>query len=65
MKTDSFALRHLGPRENEITKMLATIGVDSIEQLIHNTIPSHIQLEKALDLPAPMSEFDLVHISKA
>ncbi len=58
MKTDSFALRHLGPRENEITKMLATIGVDSIEQLIHNTIPSHIQLEKALDLPAPMSEFE-------
>ncbi len=58
MKTDSFALRHLGPRENEINQMLSTIGVDSLEQLINNTIPSHIQLEKALDLPEPMSEFE-------
>jgi len=58
MRTDSFALRHLGPRENEVNEMLSAIGVDSLQQLIYNTIPTHIQLKKPLDLPEPMSEFE-------
>tara|TARA_R110002073_G_scaffold40547_5_gene115044 strand:+ start:146316 stop:149168 length:2853 start_codon:yes stop_codon:yes gene_type:complete len=58
MKTDSFALRHLGPRENEIKEMLSTIGVDSLKELIDNTIPSDIFLEKPLDLPEAMSEYE-------
>jgi glycine dehydrogenase len=58
MKTDSFALRHLGPRENEVNEMLAAIGVDSLDQLVDNTIPTHIRLEKGLDLPEPMSEYE-------
>ena len=39
MKTDSFALRHLGPRENDLPKMLDTIGVETLDQLIFETIP--------------------------
>jgi len=58
MRTDSFELRHLGPRENEVTEMLSSIGVDSLDELIYNTIPSHIQLSNPLDLPAPMSEYE-------
>ena len=58
MKTDSFALRHLGPRPKEVKEMLKTIGVESLEKLISNTIPSHIKLENSLDLPEPMSEFE-------
>ena len=58
MKTDSFALRHLGPRENEVIEMLSAIGVDSLQELIYNTIPTHIQLDKPLALPEPMSEFE-------
>jgi glycine dehydrogenase len=34
MKTDSFALRHLGPRDQDLPKMLETIGVESLDQLI-------------------------------
>jgi glycine dehydrogenase len=30
MKTDSFALRHLGPRDQDLPKMLETIGVESL-----------------------------------
>jgi glycine cleavage system pyridoxal-binding protein P len=37
MKTDSFALRHLGPRKT-IYQMLETIGVETLDQLIE-TIP--------------------------
>lgn len=58
MKTDSFVLRHLGPRENEVEEMLEAIGVKSLEELIENTIPSHIQLSDELDLPAPMDEYE-------
>ena len=43
MKTDAFALRHIGPRENDIQQMLKTIGVESIDQLIYETLPDHIR----------------------
>ena len=65
MKTDSFALRHLGPRENEVEKMLSTIGVSSLNELIDSTIPSHIRLKKQLDLPEALSEFSFAtHLQK-
>ena len=65
MKTDSFVLRHLGPRENDVVQMLSTIGVDSLDQLIENTIPTHIRLENTLNLPKAMSEFEFsAHIQK-
>jgi glycine dehydrogenase len=35
MKTDSFALRHLGPRENDLPKNAKTIGVETLDQLIY------------------------------
>jgi glycine dehydrogenase len=49
MKTDSFALRHLGPRENDVTTMLET-GVETLDQLIYETIPSDIRLKNPLEL---------------
>ena len=64
MRTDSFDLRHLGPREKEVTKMLETIGVSSIAELINLTIPVDILLSKALDLPPAMSEFEYMSHSQ-
>ena len=58
MKTDSFALRHLGPRENDIPKMLETIGVETLDQLIFETIPSDILLKKPLELEHTMTEYE-------
>jgi glycine dehydrogenase len=58
MKTDSFALRHIGINENDLPKMLETIGVESVDQLIYETIPSDILLKNSLDLPAAMTEFE-------
>ena len=50
MNTDSFAQRHIGPRKNDLNKMLKTIGVDSITDLIEQTIPDDILLENKLSL---------------
>ncbi len=41
--------------------MLETIGVDSLEELISQTIPSNIRSENPLNLPAAKSEFDYLN----
>jgi glycine dehydrogenase len=65
MKTDSFALRHIGPRENDLQHMFKTIGVESLDQLIYETVPDNIRLKKDLDLDAPMTEYEyLSHIQE-
>ena len=63
MNTTNFALRHIGPREEDQNKMLKAIGADSMEQLINETIPDNIRLSNDLDLDKPMSEQEyLSHI---
>ena len=65
MKTDSFALRHIGPRENDLQHMFRIIGVESLDQLIYETVPDNIRLKKDLDLDAPMTEYEyLTHIQE-
>ncbi|WP_309640208.1 aminomethyl-transferring glycine dehydrogenase [Flavobacterium sp.] len=61
MKTDSFALRHIGPRETDIPHMLKTIGVDSIEQLIYETLPNDIRLKAPLNLDPAMTEYEFAN----
>jgi len=63
MNTDSFALRHIGPRATDHAAMLNTIGVSSLDQLISETVPDNIRLHNPLNLDAAMSEQDyLEHI---
>jgi glycine dehydrogenase len=56
MNTDSFLMRHLGPGENDLAKMLEVCGVKSVDQLIDETIPQSIRLHDDIDLPEGMSE---------
>ncbi len=58
MNTNSFALRHIGPREEDQQLMLQSLGVDSMEQLIYETVPDDIRLKKELNLDVAMSEFE-------
>ena len=58
MRTDAFALRHLGPRETDLNQMFKTIGVANLDQLIFETIPNDIRLKNDLDLDAPMTEYE-------
>ncbi|GER57920.1 glycine dehydrogenase (aminomethyl-transferring) [Patiriisocius marinus] len=65
MNTDSFALRHIGPRRKDLDKMLKTVGVETIDQLIFETIPDDIRLEKDIKLDTAMSEQEyLEHITE-
>ena len=58
MDTNAFALRHIGPKEDDQKLMLDAIGVETIEQLISETIPNDIRLKDDLDLESAMSEFE-------
>ena len=65
MNTESFALRHIGPRKKDLSEMLETIGVESMDQLIDQTIPEDILLQNKLPLKAAMTEQEyLEHINE-
>lgn len=52
-----FIGRHIGPSETDVQKMLDTIGVSSLDDLIKATVPENILLQEPyLDLPGPMTE---------
>ncbi len=56
MATDKFVARHIGPRDHEINEMLKTIGVDSMETLIRETVPENIRLSEPLRLAKGLTE---------
>ena len=58
MNTDVFASRHIGISEDNLEMMLERIGVNSLKELIDQTIPDNIRLHDPLNLSAPMSEFE-------
>lgn len=59
-QTDIFEDRHHGQTDAAQANMLATVGVESIEQLIEQTVPETIRLKKPLNLPAPKSEMQFL-----
>jgi glycine dehydrogenase len=58
MALERFMDRHIGPRDDDINEMLKTLGLNSIKELINQTIPRSIQLDKPIDLDEPMSEYE-------
>lgn len=58
MITDNFIRRHNGPGQDDIDTMLQTIGVESVNELIDQTIPASIRLSRELSLPEGMNEYE-------
>jgi glycine dehydrogenase len=53
---NSFAERHIGPREKDASEMLARLGCDSLEALVDATVPAGIRRAAALALDPPRTE---------
>ena len=51
-----FESRHIGPSPQDVSAMLETIGVSSLDELIAQTIPDDIRQHAPLDLGAALSE---------
>ncbi len=54
--TDTFIHRHIGPTDADAQEMLATLGLQSLEELSKATVPANIRLQKELDLPLHRGE---------
>jgi len=61
----SFVDRHNGPREHEVSEMLNVLGIKSLEELVKQTVPSDILLDKPLALEKAMSEYEYLAKLKA
>jgi glycine dehydrogenase len=64
MNTQQFVNRHISLNEADKAEMLNKIGVNSIDELISQTIPDSIRLEKDLELSEPLSEYEMLLHSK-
>jgi glycine dehydrogenase len=53
-----FATRHIGPNALESSQMLKIIGLESLDELIDDTIPSSIRNKKPLEVTGSQSEFE-------
>tara|TARA_Y100000746_G_scaffold104656_1_gene89244 strand:- start:1319 stop:4162 length:2844 start_codon:yes stop_codon:yes gene_type:complete len=65
MNTESFLIRHIGPRDEDIKKMLKVIKAKSLDELIDQTLPNDIKLKENIKLDKPLSESEyLTHLKK-
>lgn len=65
MDTTKFVNRHIGVTEKDAASMLQALGVQSIEELIDQIIPSNIRLKNSMELPESMSEREFAeHIAE-
>jgi glycine dehydrogenase len=53
---DAFVSRHIGPPNSERAIMLAALGLSSISELIDQTVPEDIRMQKPLNLPSPIGQ---------
>ena len=56
---ERFVDRHIGPRLDDIEKMLSTVGATSLDDLVAQTVPASI-LDTRLDLPPALSETEVL-----
>src|SRR5690606_3586072 len=61
---EDFKDRHIAPNTQDTNAMLHTIGVDTIDELIAQTVPQQIRLKQPLNLPGAKSEKDYLSALK-
>ena len=56
-----FIQRHIGPQPADIDKMLAVLGVASLDEAIERTVPAGIRLTQPLAIEAVQSEYTVLN----
>ncbi len=62
---DSFERRHIGISDSEMHIMLELIGVDSLDQLVNETIPNNIRMPEELKIVEAVTEYEYLSNLKA
>ncbi|MFT3785775.1 MAG: aminomethyl-transferring glycine dehydrogenase [Tepidisphaeraceae bacterium] len=58
--SDTFIHRHIGPSDVDVEVMLKTVGVESLDALIEQTVPKSIRLKRPLKIGKPRAEHELL-----
>ena len=53
---EEFAGRHIGPQAADVSDMLATLGLDSLEALVQSTVPEAVRGDLPEDFPTALPE---------
>ena len=64
-RPDHFVPRHIGPSDLDMARMVEVIGVDSVEELIAETVPQRIRLQQGLKLAEPRPESEVLDDMRA
>jgi len=51
-----FSQRHIGPKKNQVQKMLSELGYSSIDDLIHQVVPKNILINSPIQIPDALTE---------
>ncbi len=65
LDAEAFHSRHIGPSHAEQQAMLAALGVSSVEDLVHATVPAAILSPEPLALPQPETEVEALSALRA
>uniref|UniRef100_A0A8C7LUB2 glycine dehydrogenase (aminomethyl-transferring) n=1 Tax=Oncorhynchus kisutch TaxID=8019 RepID=A0A8C7LUB2_ONCKI len=57
---DDFAERHIGPGERDKREMLDVLGLESIAQLIEDTVPESIRIQRSMKMDDPLCENEVL-----
>src|SRR6186997_430718 len=58
LPSQAFSARHIGPQLDDREKMLAALGLASLEELVDQSLPQSIRSTKPLQLPPALSEWE-------
>ncbi len=58
---EDFQDRHIAPSSEDTAAMLNAVGVNSLDELIEQTVPAQIRLKNPLQLPNAKSEIDYLN----
>ncbi|MBD1388761.1 aminomethyl-transferring glycine dehydrogenase [Neiella sp. HB171785] len=59
-----FIRRHIGPGADEQQAMLQQLGAESVDELIHQTVPNDIRLPASLQIGEPKTEVEALNYLK-
>jgi glycine dehydrogenase len=62
---DQFVNRHIGPNAAAVEAMLETLGLNSLDHLVEQTVPKPIRASRPLDLPPALRESEALEELRA
>lgn len=63
-RADDFTVRHIGSNPDQLAEMLAALGVDTLDDLLAQTIPAAIRTKHKFKLPESLDENRLNKLSR-